>query len=69
VQRLAVGLGEDGDGGDAHLATSTDDSDRDLTAIGNQELGERRRHNGGMIAGLLEPGNDAGAARAPVRHG
>ena len=38
VQGLAVGLREDGDGGDAGLATGADDADGDLAAIGDEQL-------------------------------
>ena len=47
VQGLAVGLGEDGDGRDAHLAAGANDAHRDLTAIGDQDLREGGRHDGG----------------------
>ena len=47
VQGLAIGLGEDGDGRDAHLAAGANDTHRDLTAIGDQDLREEGRHNGG----------------------
>ena len=38
VQGLAVGLREDGDGGDAGLATGADDADGDLAAVGDEQL-------------------------------
>jgi len=45
VERLPVGLGEDGDAGDAHLAAGPDDPDGDLAAIGDEDLRERRAHD------------------------
>ena len=38
VQRLAVGLGVDGDGLDAELAAGANDAQRDLAAIGDQDF-------------------------------
>ena len=40
---VAVDLGVDGDGGDAHFLAGTHDSDCDLAAIGDQYLGEHGR--------------------------
>ena len=40
VQRLAVGLGVDGDGADAELLAGADDPQRDLAAVGDQDLAE-----------------------------
>lgn len=40
VQRRAIGVGVDGDGRDAHLATSSRDTDCDLSAIGDEEFPE-----------------------------
>ena len=37
-QRVAVGLGVDGDGGDAHPARRLDDAAGDLAAVGDQDL-------------------------------
>ena len=45
VQRAAVGLRVDGDGADPELAQGAEDTDGDLAAIGDQDLGERR-HEG-----------------------
>ena len=42
VQRLAVGLGVDGDGLDAELAARADDAQRDLAAIGDENLLKHR---------------------------
>src|SRR5947208_16843711 len=38
VHGHTVGLREDGDGGDAGLATGADDADGDLAAIGDEQL-------------------------------
>jgi hypothetical protein len=38
VQRVAVELGVDGDRPDAQLARGPDDSDRDLSTVGDQDL-------------------------------
>ena len=38
VQRVAVGVGVDGDAGDAQLAAGADDAHRDLAAVGDQDL-------------------------------
>ena len=38
VQRLAIGLGEHGDGGEALLAAGADDADGDLATVGDEEL-------------------------------
>ncbi len=38
MQRGAIDIGEDGDGGNAHLAASADDPDRYLSTIGNENL-------------------------------
>src|SRR5207245_1631809 len=40
VQRVAVEIGVDGDARDAELTTRPDDSDGDLTPVGDQDLGE-----------------------------
>ena len=40
VQRAAVGLGVDGDGGDAHDAAGAGDAHGDLAAVGDQDLAE-----------------------------
>ena len=48
VERGAVGVGVDGDAGDAHLAEGADDADGDLAAIGDQDLAE---HADGIVAG------------------
>ena len=40
VQRLAVGVGVDGDGADPGVATGTGDADGDLTAVGDEDLGD-----------------------------
>jgi len=37
---IAVGIGIDGDGSDAHPARRLDDAASDLAAIGDQDLGE-----------------------------
>ena len=49
VERGAVGVGEDGDAGDAHFAEGADDADGDLAAIGDQDLAE---HADGIVAGV-----------------
>ena len=56
VERLPVGLGEDGDAGDAHLAAGSDDPDRDLAAIGDEDLLERGAHDARIIAGVAPEG-------------
>ncbi len=38
VQRLAIGVGIDGDRLDAHLARGLDDAAGDLAAIGNEDF-------------------------------
>ena len=38
VDRVAVGVGVDGGGGDAHLAARAHDADGDLAAVGDQDL-------------------------------
>ena len=43
VKRARVGLGVDGDRGDAELAACADHAERDLTAVRDQDLLERRR--------------------------
>src|ERR1039458_2635482 len=48
VEGGAVGVGEDGDAGDAHFAERADDADGDLAAIGDQDLAE---HADGIVAG------------------
>src|ERR1035437_6692999 len=48
VEGGAVGVGKDGDAGDAHLAEGADDADGDLAAIGDQDLAE---HADGIVAG------------------
>ena len=40
VQRGAVGIGVDGDAGDAHFAQRADHAHRDLAAVGDQDLAE-----------------------------
>ena len=40
MQRVAVEVGVDGDGGDAQLLARTDDPDSDLAAVGDEDLGE-----------------------------
>src|SRR6185312_7036184 len=44
MQRLAIGVGIDGDGGDAHPARRLDDAAGDLAAIGDQYLLEHARN-------------------------
>src|SRR5260370_703040 len=57
----AIGVGEDGDAGDAHFAEGADDADGDLAAIGDQELGEG---GVGVVAGGGgEGGNAVGGIR------
>ena len=54
VQRLAVGLGVHGDRLDAELAAGADDAQRDLAAIGDQDLLEHARSGpvtGGAVSG------------------
>ena len=43
VQRVLVGLRIDGDGLDAELAAGADDAQRDLAAVGDQNLVEHQR--------------------------
>ena len=40
VQRLPVGVGVDGDGADPGVATGSGDADGDLTAVGDEDLGD-----------------------------
>jgi len=47
VERGAVGLGIDGDGGDAQLLAGADDADGDLPPVGDQDLLE----HGGILRG------------------
>jgi len=42
MQAVAVGLGVDGDGGNAHLLAGADDADGDLAAVRNQNF---RKHS------------------------
>ena len=42
VERTAVGLGVDGDRRDPQLAQRAEDADRDLAAVGDENLGEGR---------------------------
>ena len=56
VGRVAVELGVDGDRRDPELLARADDADRDLAAVGDQDL---REHRG---AGLYRGVNDRGAA-------
>ncbi len=46
VERVAVELGVDGDGRDPELLAGADDSDRDLAAVGDQDL---REHAAGTL--------------------
>jgi len=51
VEGRGVGLGVDGDGGDAHAAEGADDAGGDGSAIGDQDFGEHwfpylKRSNG-----------------------
>ena len=79
VQRVAVGLGIDGDGGDAHAPGRLDDAAGDLAAVGDQDLLEhvggdgsrpglcpRGRHGPRWPVGgaAMVPLADAGAAAA-----
>ena len=43
VERARVGLGVDGDGLDAELAAGAQDAQRDLAAVGDEDLLEHRR--------------------------
>ena len=45
VAGIAVGVGIDGDGGDAHLAGGLDDAAGDLAAVGDQDLREHHMRN------------------------
>ena len=42
MQRVAIGVAIDGDGGDAEPARGADDADGNLAAIGDQDLVEHR---------------------------
>ena len=66
VGRVAVGLGVDGDRADPHLLQRAQDADRDLAAIGDQDLLE---HGGGSLlgAGPAAVPPDAAAANLPRR--
>jgi len=58
VEGFPVGIGEDGDGGDSHLAAGPDDPYRDFATIGDQNFLEGGPHGAGMITGLLRRGNE-----------
>src|ERR1035438_4152430 len=62
VEGGAVGVGEDGDAGDAHFAERADDADGDLAAIGDQDLAE---HADGIVAG--RGGGDGGGEKSELR--
>ena len=61
VRGVAVELGVDGDGRDAELATRSHDADRDLAAVGDQDLREHGcvsygcARGGSEVAPLAEP--------------
>jgi hypothetical protein len=61
VEGVAVGLRVDGHGGDAHLLERPHYPDRDLTAIGDQNLGEHRRAR--LEGGQVSPGQGQRALR------
>ena len=44
VERGAVGVGVDGDGGDAHLVERARDANGDLAAVGDEDLAEGLGH-------------------------
>jgi uncharacterized protein (DUF934 family) len=46
VHRVALGFGKNRDGRNAELLASSIDAQRDLTAIGDQDLREGGRHGG-----------------------
>jgi hypothetical protein len=56
VERFAIDVGEDRDGGDAQLAAGPDHPDGDLAAIGDEDLSERGAHDPRIIAGVAPAG-------------
>src|SRR5439155_5337393 len=72
VERVAVGLGEDGDGGEPGLAARPDEADRDLAAVGDEDLTEHAPRAVGRLGGgawcRRRPGGRP-AARVPIAHG
>ena len=68
VQRVAVELGVDGDRGDPQLLAGTDDSDRDLAAVGDQDLREHAaaHFTGRGALGRREPGATAALTTIPA---
>ena len=44
MQRLRIGLAEDGDGLDAHAPRGADDADGDLATIGDEDFREHAHH-------------------------
>ena len=59
--RVAVGLRVDGDGGDAELVERADDADRDLAAVGDQDLGEHAARHAISRAARYAPRHERGA--------
>ena len=54
MQRAGVGVGMDGDGGDAHAPRGADDAAGDLAAVGDQDLVEHRFSSGGGLDTVRE---------------
>ena len=51
VQCVAVGLGVDGHGGEAKLATGLNDAHRDLATVGDEQPFDRPGAGGGLEEG------------------
>ena len=47
MARVAVGVGVDGDGGNAHLLRGLDDAAGDFAAVGDENFGEHERIHSG----------------------
>ena len=53
MQRVAVGVGVDGHGGNAHAPSRLDDPAGNFPAVGDEDFGDFRRHNDPAISGHL----------------
>ena len=70
VLGVAVGLGVDGDGGDAELVERSDHADGDLATVGDQDLGEHGREDIRRGPASADPRGSRGATScrpAPCR--
>ena len=54
VQGRAIGIGEDGDGADPHLAQSAHHAHGNLAAIGNQDLAEHSQIVASVVGTVVE---------------